>query len=236
MDTDDSAWLTNLWLSAMLGTSPAGNSFLDIVNPRDYNFPEMVDALMNIQRMFINYTTRDAVGGQYENGANNFLSGNTAMIANGPWMSEDFEDMTKTDASFQDKVAVALYPGDGIFNAPRYGYHVTSKDKEHADASVEAIKYFTSVEAELMALEMIGRIPASTKVTIPEEIKQNSRLLGDLISISQNSKIQYNYYQAMWYQNVLDAITSYYPEFATGKIRPEEMATILTETANQNQY
>ncbi|MCL2163397.1 MAG: extracellular solute-binding protein [Oscillospiraceae bacterium] len=234
MDTGDSAWLTNLWLSAILGTTPAGNAFLDVVNPTDYSFPEMVDSLALIQTMFLKYTTRDAVGGQYENGANNFLSGTTAMIANGPWMTEDFDDMTKTDASFHGKVAVALYPGDGVFNAPRYGYHVTSKDKEHADASVEAIKYFTGIEAETISLEMIGRIPASTKMTIPEEVKQSNRLLGDLIAISQISKIQYNYYQAMWYQNVLDAITSYYPDFATGNITPEEMASILTETAGQN--
>ena len=234
MDTDDSAWLTNLWLSSMLGVTAKGGEFLTITNPTDYNFPEMIDALTKTQRMFMEYSTKDAVGGKYENGANNFLSGNTAMIANGPWMSEDFADTTKTTADFIDKVGVALYPEGGIMNSPMLGYFVASKDKVHADATVEALKFFTSEEAELNGLEMIGRIPASTKVVISDAVKADNALLGSLLELLPQATYEYNYYQALWYQNVLDAITSYYPDFARGNITPADMAQILTDTASQN--
>ena len=41
----------------------------------DYNTPEMIAAAEKIQKMYENYTTQDAIGGKYENAANNFLSG-----------------------------------------------------------------------------------------------------------------------------------------------------------------
>ena len=47
--------------------------------------------------MYQNYTTQDAIGGKYENAANNFLAGQTAMLANGPWMIGDFSDTSMTE-------------------------------------------------------------------------------------------------------------------------------------------
>ncbi len=235
MDTDDSAWLTNLWLSSILATSSeTGRTFMKERNPKNYNFPEFISALELIQKMFKDYTTADAVGGKYENGANNFINGVTAMIANGPWMISDFTDETKAPAGFDEKVGVALYPGSGLFNEPMLGYFIAAKTKEKQDAAVTALKFFTSTEMETMALEMIGRIPASTKVEVSSTNDKVHPILASLVNISKDAQYNYNYYQALWYPNVLDAITSYYPEFALGNKTPTEMAQILTETAGQN--
>ncbi len=235
MDTADSAWLTNLWLSSILATSSeAGKTFMNQMNPKDYNKPEVLDGLKLIQTMFTKYSTKDAVGGKYENGANNFLSGTTAMIANGPWMISDFNDETKAPKGFADKVGVAIYPNDGVFNSPMLGYFVASKDKEHQDAAVEAIKFFTSNEIESMALAMIGRVPASTTVSLSGDVTKSQPILASLLEQAKTAKVEYNYYQALWYPNVLDAITSYYPDFARGKMTPAELAKVLTETAGKN--
>lgn len=45
MDTADSAWVTQLWMGAMVGTeSDAGLEFMNTMNPTDYNTPEMIAA------------------------------------------------------------------------------------------------------------------------------------------------------------------------------------------------
>lgn len=129
MDTADSAWVTQLWMGAMVGTeSDAGLEFMNTMNPTDYNTPEMIAAAEKIQKMYQNYTTQDAIGGKYENAANNFLSGQTAMLANGPWMIGDFSDTSMTEEGFADKVGVALFPGNFVYDAPIQGYIVTKQD------------------------------------------------------------------------------------------------------------
>ncbi len=92
--------------------------------------------------MFKNYTTVDAIGGKYENAANNFLSGKTAIIANGPWMIPDFSDPEKAPEGFANKVGVAIYPESGVYDAPMFGFFIASKDKEHADATVKFFKVY----------------------------------------------------------------------------------------------
>lgn len=235
MDTADSGWLTTLWLGSIVGTSgEAGNKFMNTSNVTDYNTPEFLNAVTKIQEMFTKYTTPDAVGGKYENGANNFLSGQTAMIANGPWMIEDFRDTTKAPEGFADKVGVALYPGQGVYDAPMYGYFIASKDQAHADATAEFLKFLTSEETQLKSLEMIGRIPTSPQLEISDEISEKHPLLVELIDSLKDAKYRYNDYQTLWYPNTLDKISTDYPALALNRMTPEEFIERLTETASKN--
>ena len=112
MDTADSGWVTSLMLGAMIGTSDAGEAFMNTLQPTDYNTPEFIEAAGNIQKLFMNYTTSDAVGGKYEHAAANFYAGKTAMIANGPWMISSFYDASMPPEGFADQVGVAAYPGN----------------------------------------------------------------------------------------------------------------------------
>ncbi len=235
MDTADTGWLTSLWLSSIIGTSGvAGNEYMNTMTVDNYMTPEFIDAMGKIQKMFVNYTTPDAVGGKYENGANNFLSGNTAMIANGPWMIEDFKDITKAPEGFIDKVGVAAYPGQGIFDAPMLGYLVASKDKEHADATVEFLKFITSKETQLRGLDAIGRIPTSPDIEITGSVAEKHPLLVELVNVSKDANNRYNFYQSLWYPNVLDKMSTDYPALALEKMTPEEFAQRLTDTAKKN--
>jgi len=235
MDTADTGWLTSLWLSSMIGTSgQKGNEYMNTMNVDDYMSAEVIDSINKIQKMFLNYTTPDAVGGKYENGANNFLSGKTAMIANGPWMIEDFKDTTKAPEGFMEKVGVAIYPGQGIFDASMLGYFVASKDKEHADAAVEFVKYLTKKETQLKGLDFMGRIPTSPDIEITADIAQKHPLLVELVNVSKDAIHSYNFYQSLWYPNVLDKMSTDYPALALDKMTPEEFAQRLTDTAKKN--
>lgn len=235
MDTADSGWLTSLWMNSMVGTNgDNGNKLMNTSNITDYTAPEFIDAFTKIQKMFKEYTTTDAIGGKYENGANNFLSGKTAMIANGPWMISDFEDTTKAPAGFVNKVGAAIFPGQGVFDAPMLGFFVASKDKEHADATVTLLKYLTSKEVQLRGFDMIGTMPVSTNIEIPQDIAKKHPLVAELISLANGAKYKYNNYQGLWYPNTLDELSTDYPALATGKMTPEEFANKLTEVANKN--
>ncbi len=235
MDTADSGWITSLWAGALVGTSgDTGNQFMDTMMPENYETPEFLAATKQIQRMLKDYTTPDAIGGKYENGANNFLSGNTAMIANGVWMIGDFTDETKTVKGFGEKVGMAMYPGDGMYNAPMLGYFVAGKDPARIEAAVKVLKYFTSKDAQLLALNKISRVPSSPAVKPDTEVTKKYPLLADALTLSGVAKHQFNYLQATMYPNVNDLFSQNLPSLAAGKMSPEEFCKALSEAAKKN--
>lgn len=235
MDTADSGWVSNLWLNAIIGVSgDEGLAFANAYYPKDFNNAAFINGVTNLQKMYQNYTTVDAVGGKYEHAANNFLSGKTAMIANGPWMISDFNDTDKTEEGFAAKVGSAIYPGNGLYDAPMYGYFVASKDKETADATVEFLKFITNEEAQLRGLDMIGRIPASPSIQLTDEIKAKYPLLAELIEASAQTEYRFPTTQSAWYPNVVDRFSSDAPALATGDFTPEEFAESMTQAAAKN--
>ncbi len=236
MDTADSAWVTSLWMGAMIATSgEAGQAFMARMMPDDYNTPEVIAALANIQKMFQNYTTFDAVGGKYENAANAFLSGQTAMIANGPWMIGDFSDPAKAPEGFADKVGVAIYPEGFAYDEPIQGYLVTKqKDPEVVKAAVEMVKYFTGVHAQTVALEKQGMLPASTQVEITQAAKDNFPLLAQFVEALEGAVIRSATTQATMYPNLLDIMSAELPNLANGSMTPEQFAQALTDGAAKN--
>ena len=236
MDTADSAWVTSLWMGAMIATSgEAGQAFMAQMMPDDYNTPEVIAALANIQKMFQEYTTLDAVGGKYENAANAFLSGQTAMIANGPWMIGDFSDPTKAPEGFADKVGVAIYPEGFAYDEPIQGYLVTKqKDPEVVKAAVEMVKYFTGVHAQTIALEKQGMLPASTMVEITQSAKGNFPLLAEFVAALEGAAIRSATTQATMYPNLLDIMSAELPNLANGSMTPEQFAQALTDGAAKN--
>lgn len=237
LDTADSAWVTSLWAGAMIATSgDEGYEFMKQMNPVDYNNQPTIDAFTNVQKMLQEYTTIDAIGGKYENAANNFLSGQAAMIANGPWMIGDFSDETKTTADFADKVGVAIFPGDFVYNAPIQGYFVTKQDDPALEeAAVEMVKFFTSAHAQQVGVEMQGMAPASASVEITDTAKQNYPLLVEFLDLVDNAKLSTDNLQATMYPNLLDVVSQDLPLLASGEMTPTEFCQTLSTEAAKNQ-
>lgn len=232
MDTLDSAWLSSLWLNSMVGTfSTDSNTWMNQSMPKDYNSSDFIKAADMTQKMLLNYTTKDALGGKYEHGANNFLNGSTAMIANGPWMISDFQAKGE---DFVKNIGTALYPNDGIFSGSMPGYLVGSKDQVHADAAVEFLKFITGEEMQGKMAEMYSAIPANRNVEISQTVIDQNPLLGDIIKLQGEAKIVYGNYQSLWYSNVVAELDRQYPLLAAGDITPEEFAQALTDAAKKN--
>ena len=236
LDTADSAWVTQLWWGAMVATaSDEGLEFMQTMNPTDYNFPEMQEAVEQVQKMLQEYTTLDAVGGAYEQAANNFLSGQAAMIANGPWMIGDFSDTTKTTEDFADKVGAAIFPESFVYDAPIQGYFVTKQDDPALEeAAVEMVKFFTSAHAQQLGLEMQGMVPASSAVEITDEAKSKYPLLVDFLDQAAGAEKRSDNMQATMFSNLLDVVSQELPRLYSGELDAAGFCQALTDAAAKN--
>ncbi len=134
------AWTPMLMYSTIVG----GIEGPDYVkNITDFSAPGWLEGAKILERLK-DYTTEDAVGGDYQVAANNFLQGKTATIANGPWMIADF-----TTAGIYDQVGVMPMPGEVLILGP-VGTLATSiqneSDPERMAAIIKFMKYFNSPE------------------------------------------------------------------------------------------
>lgn len=236
LDTADSAWVTQLWWGAMVATSgEEGMKFMQTMNPTDYNFPAMVEAVETVQKMLQEYTTLDAIGGKYEHAANNFLSGQAAMIANGPWMIGDFSDTSKTTEGFADKIGSAIYPDSFVYDAPIQGYFVTKQDDPKLEeAAVEMVKFFTSAHAQQLGLEMQGMVPASSTVEVTDEAKSKYPLLVEFLDQAAGAELRSDNMQATMFSNLLDVVSQELPRLYSGELDATAFCQALTDAAAKN--
>lgn len=230
MDTADSGWCTSLFLGAMTASNEAGEEFMNTLQPKDYNVPEFIDAVKKIQVLFQEYTTPDSIGGDYAAAANNFQNEITAMIANGPWMVQNFYDTTKCEEGFYEKVGTAMYPEGTMYNAAQTGWHVAAKTPEKIEAAIEMIKFMTSEESQKLYLEMTGNICDRNLTS-----DQIYPLVNEVIENASKSTYNINDYQSLWYANVVDEVSVQYPLLAQGEMTPEEFAAALTAAAEKNE-
>ncbi|MDD3109397.1 MAG: extracellular solute-binding protein, partial [Eubacteriales bacterium] len=166
------------------------------------------------------------------NAANAFLSGQTAMIANGPWMIGDFSDTTKAPEGFAEKVGVAIYPEGFAYDEPIQGYLVTRQDDPEVEkAAVEMVKFFTSAYAQTVALENQGMLPASTNVEITQAAKDRYPLLAEFVQALEGATIRTATTQATMYPNLLDIMSAELPNLASGAMTPDQFAQALTDGA-----
>ena len=143
-----------------------------------------------------------------------------SMLANGPWMIGDFSDTSMAEEGFADKVGVALFPGNFVYDAPIQGYIVTKQDDPKVEeAAIEMVKFFTSAEAQQTAMEMQGMVPASNTVELAttEGEKRSDTL------------------QATMYSNLLDVMSQQLPLLASGELDAKGFCQTLTDAAAKNQ-
>lgn len=236
MDSADSGWLTNLWMSALIGTADeAGNEWMNSMYPVDFTIPEVVAAAETIQKMLQEYTTPDAVGGKYDPMATHFFNGEVAMFPNGPWMIPDFSEPQKAPEGFYDKVGIMLMPGNGMEMVPTPGDMVGASDEAKIEAAVAFLKFETKPENQIKALEMTGLQPVSDNLELPSTLTENDPLMAQVLELQGKAEITYGQNQAYWYQNTIDTFSTQLPELAYGNITPQEFCEKLSESAAENQ-
>lgn len=234
LHTTETAWCPMLVATAYLGSTEAGREFLDVQFPDSYNTPEFQDAVEVLKKQF-DYTTADALGGTYALAANNFFSGNTAMIANGPWMMSSLNDPDYAPEGFADKVGYAKYPGDIMIASMEQGcWSVTADyDQDVVDGAVEFIKFMSRTEYTTKRAIESGEM--SSVVEFPEE--EYDKLMApmkDCVDISGNVETVLPSYQTKWdpiTQN--DVFGREITNLVSGSITVEEFIQMMDDGAAQ---
>lgn len=235
MMTGENGWTTNLILSSLIGTNgEAGNKWMNTKYVDTYQTPEVIDAFAKIQTMLQDYSLPDAVGSDYATAANHFLNEETAIIANGPWMTPDFSNTDKAAEGFADKVGVALFPENGAISQYERGYSIAKSDKATEDAAMEFIKFKTNAYGQTIHLEEAGTLPMNPDTPISDEYKASNPLVAELISMLGDLKYQYQSIDAISYTTAVDALTPLYAQLADGTLSPEDMCKKLDEAAEKD--
>jgi raffinose/stachyose/melibiose transport system substrate-binding protein len=232
MMTGENTWCSALMLANLIGTSPEGQKWLQ-GKPEAAKFetPVFINAVKKLQILMNKYTTVDAVGAGYGIAANNFLQGNTAMIANGPWMIGSFSDPKSAPAGFEKNVGYALAPGSGVIALENIAYASGSKTKVKQDAAVTFLKYLLNDEVYAPFLSLSGAAPAAKVDT--SKVKYNP-INQAFIPKAVKAKYQYSIVPNAVKPAVIDAFAQLMPGLADNSISVEDFAKRCQEIADQN--
>ena len=234
LHTTETAWCPMLLATAYLGGTEEGQKFMAQQFPDNFDTPEFKEAVEVLKRQF-DYTTSDAVGGTYALAANNFFSGNTAMIANGPWMMSSLTDPDYASEGFTDKVGYAKYPGDVMIGSMEQSSWCITTDygQDVIDGAVEFMKFYTKpVYSSKRAVEA-GEL--SSVVDFPQdEYDKMIPPMKNCVDASSDVSIVLPSYQTKWdpvSQN--DVFGREIPNLVSGSITVEEFIQMTNEGAAQ---
>lgn len=235
MMTGENQWTTNLVLASLIGTSgETGNKFMNTRYVDTYQTPEVIDAFEKIQTMLKDYSLPDAVGSDYATAANHFLNQETAIIANGPWMTPDFSDTDKAEEGFADKVGVALFPEDGAVYQLERGYSIAKSTKEKEDAAFKFIQFKTSAYGQSIHLEEAGVLPLTSDVEMSDTFKAANPQVVELVESLNGIKYPYQTFDVISYPTVLNALGTLYPQLVDGTLTAEDLAARLDDEAKKD--
>lgn len=236
LHTTETAWCPMLLSTAYLGSTEAGQAFMQEQYPTEFNTPEMKEAVDILAKQF-QYTTADAVGGTYALAANNFFSGNTAMIANGPWMMPSLSDPDYAPEGFPEKVGYAPFPGNVMVGSMEQTTWCITKDHgdEVTEGAVEFMKFYSREEyAQKRAVEQ-GEL--SSAVEFPEEeYEKLIPTMKECVDVTATVDVVIPSYQTKWdpvIQN--DVFGREIPNLVSGNITSDEFIEMLNEGALEYQ-
>ncbi|HJA06519.1 MAG TPA: extracellular solute-binding protein [Candidatus Mediterraneibacter pullicola] len=161
--TAENAWVTALFWTALIANEEGGaeilNSGID-EKITDFNQPVILDSVTKLQSLLQNNASSNSVGAAYPDTANTFMSSGAAVIANGPWMSTDFEETNSSNWSNDfdgANVRASLFPGQvGIAQTRTYGewWISSSASEEEVELALAFLEFINSpeeLEAYLLA-------------------------------------------------------------------------------------
>jgi raffinose/stachyose/melibiose transport system substrate-binding protein len=233
--TGENSWTTNLILASIIGTSgDSGNRFMNTRFVDKYEVPEFISALEKVQVMLRDYAMPDAIGADYATAANHFLNENTAIIANGPWMSADFTDTDKAAPGFVDKVGVALFPENGAISQFERGYSIARSTPEREAAAMEFIKFKTNAYGQLIHLEDVGAFPLTSNVELSPAFRESNPIVVSYVNLLSDIKYSYMTIDTISYPTAITGFSTLYPELAAGTMTAAEMARELDVLASRD--
>lgn len=230
--TGENSWTTMLTLSHLIGATEGGTDWLKYTPQTvQFNEPAFVTAVGELQKILMDYTSADAVGATYAVCANNFLNGKAAIIANGPWMTADFDNPEVAMEGLGENVAYAPAPGGGVIQAENIAYGIGSKEPEKIEAAFEVLKYLARPEVYAGFLEASSNSPC---IDIDTSTLDMSPIITDFLPGAMESENKYGQFSNCVNAAVNNGLSQLLPDLASGAITPEEFANGLQEISDSN--
>ena len=240
--TAENGWVSALVLTALVAAEDGGEEWLKSgieTKITDFNQPCFINAVTKLQNLLQNNAASNSVGAAYADAANAFMSEQAAIIANGPWMSTDF------DSSNSDKwsngfdganVRAYLFPGDvGISNTAGFGeWWIAASASEDEIALAKAFLEFMYSPDELEAY-LLAEGGDAPKLTYSDGFKAKQGETQVLADLSADTTAD-----TVFAPNILDVIPSsvantefgkLLPSLADGTYTPEQFAQWMSDKA-----
>ncbi len=244
--TVDNAWTSMLFLTALVANEEGGAEWLqeyDGTKCYDYNTDWMISAVTKLVDIWNQTGGSTYVGKAYADAANDFMSGNSAVICNGTWMNSEFsaDGSANWSNGFDGaNVHADYYPGNvALCNTKAYGRWFLTNNY-NSDAELEAAKAFLEFiyspeELETFALTEGCQIPnlehSEDYLASLEEnqlIKeQNEKLTEDTLMVPTIASIMPDSVANSVLANVLTQLVN-------GAITPEEFCNTLTVKSEES--
>lgn len=194
LHTTGTAWIPMLYSTASMGMTQSGQEFMNEVFPETYNTAEFRDMLALCKKLF-QYTTPDAIDGDFDTAAWHFYEEETAMIANGAWMIDNFTNLSFVDDDFKDKIGFHTFPGDVIVGSPEMTAWVVSADynDEVIEGAMEFLK-FRLIQTEKLSNDLQNDTIEDYEKIVKqylEEINQAKKIIPNY-QLKWNTIIQHN--------------------------------------------
>lgn len=240
--TAENGWVSALFLTALVAEEDGGEEWLKSgieTKITDFNQPCFINAVTKLQNLLQNNAASNSVGAAYADAANAFMSEQAAIIANGPWMSADFESSNsdKWSNGFDGaKVRASLFPGQvGVANTASFGeWWISASASEDEIALAKAFLEFVYSPAELEAF-LLAEGGDAPKLTYTDGFKAKqgeTQVLADLAADTTTDTV--------FAPCILDMIPAsvantefgkLLPSLADGTYTPEQFAQWMSDKA-----
>ena len=240
--TAENGWVSALFLTAFIAAEEGGTELLQAgtdAKITDFNQPAIIAGVTKLQQLLQNNAAPNSIGATYADAANSFMSGQAALISNGPWMSADFEETASANWSngFDGaNVRAALFPGDiGTATTRSYGewWISASASEEEIQLALAFLEFINSPEEiEAYLLAEGGDAPNLTYSENFTAQQAETQVLADLGADTNENTV--------FAPCILDVIPSsvansdfgrLLPSLADGTYTPEQFCQELTNRA-----
>ncbi len=241
--TSENAWTTALFFTSLIVSQPGGaqmlrNGVLDKVY--DYTGSIWLNATTELQDLLQNHATANTLGAAYADAANAFMSRNAAVIANGPWMVNDFvsDASDKWSNGFDGShVRGVAYPGNSaIDNVMAYRWWIPAETPQpQIDAALAFLEFMmrpSELEAYMLAE---GGVAPYLDVSdgYREELAKNP-ILSDLAnSVNPDTTITVNALDVMPASVANSEFGKLLPKLLDGSFTPAAFLEELSKKAEE---
>lgn len=207
LHTEGTAWAAMLLATAELSDTPEGAEFMKEIFPESYQNESGLHMAETLKRLF-SYTTKDAIGQNFDVSYENFFSGKAAMIPNGYWMIDQIPE-----GEWEEKVRFSPFPGNKLVSSPEtFGWSIVSSySDEVKKGAVEFLKFRTKLNKE------------EKEELFRDNGASGGQVVQDYIRAYQGNPQIVPNYQVKW-NSILqeETLGTYLPDLISGKITPEQ--------------